>query len=334
MTPKTCNRERRTLVSMLALAAAALIVSAPVPAAADPYPAKPVKLVLWFPPGGTIDVLSRLIADQLTARWKQPVVVENKPGASGIIASEHVARAPADGHTLLVTINTTHINNPVLRSKLPYDAVKDFEPVSQIASGSVVLIAPAKHPANSVGELVEWARKRGKPLSYGSWGVGTSAHLFGSLLQQQTGLPMNHIPYKGEMPAITDMLGGRLDVTFAGGGTARAQAAGGQVKILGLTGPKRIRALPNVSTFAEQGFKGFELVGWVAVYAPAKTPKPVIAKISAELAEAVRAPEVQTRMVDNGFEPVGSTPDQFAALFKAEFPKWADLIKASGAKVE
>lgn len=322
----------RTWARRLAAGAALLGLAAAVQA--QEFPAKPVKFVVWTAPGGSIDVLSRIIAEKLSQRWKQPVVVENKPGASGILASEYVARAPADGSTLLVTINTTHINNPVLQSKLSYDPVKDFEPVSQLAIGSVTLIAPASHPANNVAEFVAMAKKKGGGVNYGSWGVGSSAHLFGELLRQKTGLDLNHVAYKGEMPAITDMLGGRLDVTFAGGGTTRAQLAGGKIKVLGITGPRRISALPNVATFGEQGFPGFELAGWVAVYAPAKTPKSTVRKISEDLAEVVRTQEVQTRMVENGFEPVGGTPEQFATLYRDEFPKWAELIKASGAKVE
>jgi tripartite-type tricarboxylate transporter receptor subunit TctC len=318
----------------MSLAAGAALLGLAAMAQAQEFPAKPVKFVVWTAPGGSIDVLSRIIAEKLSQRWKQPVVVENKPGASGILASEYVARAPADGSTLLVTINTTHINIPVLQSKLSYDPVKDFEPVSQLAIGSVTLIAPANHPASNVAEFVALAKKKGGGVNYGSWGVGSSAHLFGELLHQKTGLDLNHIAYKGEMPGITDMLGGRLDVTFAGGGTARAQMAGGKIKVLGITGPRRISALPNVATFAEQGFPGFELAGWVAVYAPAKTPKSTVRKISEDLAEVVRTQEVQARMVENGFEPVGGTPEQFATLYRDEFPKWAELIKASGAKVE
>ncbi len=314
--------------------AVVLMASGLTTAYAQEYPSKPVKLVVWTAPGGSIDTLSRLMGEKLSLRWKQPVVVENKPGASGILASEYVAKAPADGHTLLVTINTTHINIPVLRSNLPYDPVRDFEPVSQLAIGSVTLIAPAAYPADNLQEFVALAKKKGGLVNYGSWGVGSSAHLFGTLLQQKTGLDMNHITYKGEMPAITDMLGGRLDVTFAGGGTARAQLEGGKIKILGITGPRRIRALPNVATFAEQGFSGFELAGWVAVYAPAKTPKETIRKIAADIAEVVQIQEIQARMIENGFDPVGSTPVQFEALYREEYPKWKKLIIDSGAKVE
>ena len=316
------------------LAAGLALLGLAAQARAQDYPARPVTLVVWTAPGGSIDVLSRMVAEKLSQRWKQPVVVENKPGASGIPASEYVARAPADGHTLLVTINTTHINNPVLRSKLPYDPVRDFEPVSQLAIGSVVLIAPAAHPADNVAELLALAGRKGTSVSYGSWGIGSSAHLFGELLRRRSGVDLVHIAYKGEMPAITDMLGGHLDVTFAGGGTTRAQLPGGKIKVLGITGPRRIRALPGVATFAEQGLPGFELAGCVAVYAPARTPKGLVHRIAADLAEVVAAPDVQARMIENGFEPVGSTPEQFEALYKAEYPKWAELIKASGAATE
>lgn len=305
-----------------------------VPSGAQEFPTRAVSLVVWTAPGGSIDVLARMMAEKLAQRWKQPVVVENKPGGSGIPASEHVARAPGDGHTLLVTINTTHINNPVLRTKLPYDPVRDFKPVSQLAIGSVTLIAPATHPASSVAELVTMSKQKGVPVSYGSWGIGSSAHLFGQLLQQQTGLALNHIAYKGEMPAIADMLGGHLDVTFAGGGTTRSQLAGGKIKVLGVTGPQRIRALPEISTFAEQGLPGFELAGWVGVYAPAATPSDVVRKIAADLSHVVAAADVQARMIENGFDPVGSTPEEFEALYQKEFPRWAEMIRASGATIQ
>lgn len=301
---------------------------------AQEFPTGTVKVIVWVTPGGSIDTLTRMIVEKLGQRWNRSVVVENKPGASGIIASEFVAKAQPDGHTLLVTINTSHINVPILQTKIPYDPVRDFTPVSQLAIGSVVLLAPSGHPANTVAELVAWAKKRGTPVNYGSWGIGSSAHLFGAQLKHVSGVDFTHIAYKGEMPAIIDMLGGTLDVTFAGGGTARAQLAGGKVKVLGITGPRRIQALPGVSTFAEQGLTGFELAGWVGVYAPAKTPKNVVRKISADLAEVIRTPDLQARMIDNGFEPVGSTPEQFEALYRDEFPKWAELIKGSGAKPE
>lgn len=304
------------------------------PGVAQEYPSRPVSLIVWTAPGGTIDMLSRMIAEKLSQRWGQPVIVENKPGASGIPASDHVAHAPADGHTLLVTITTTHVNNPLLRAKLPYDAQRDFEPVSQLATGSVTLIAPASYSADNVAGLVAMAKRSGKTVSYGSWGIGSSAHLFGQLLAQKTGVDMNHIVYKGEMPAIADMLGGHLDVTFAGGGTARTQLAGGKIKVLGITGPRRIRALPDVPTFAEQGLTGFELAGWVGVFAPAKTSAALVKKISTALAEVVATPDIQARMIDNGFEPVGSTPEAFATLYRSEYPQWAVLIKASGAEVQ
>lgn len=304
------------------------------PGVAQEYPSRPVSLIVWTAPGGTIDMLSRMIAEKLSQRWGHPVIVENKPGASGIPASDHVAHAPADGHTLLVTITTTHVNNPLLRAKLPYDAQRDFEPVSQLATGSVTLIAPASYSADNVAGLVAMAKRSGKTVSYGSWGIGSSAHLFGQLLAQKTGVDMNHIVYKGEMPAIADMLGGHLDVTFAGGGTARTQLAGGKIKVLGITGPRRIRALPDVPTFAEQGLAGFELAGWVGVFAPAKTPAALVKKISTALAEVVATPDIQARMIDNGFEPVGSTPEAFATLYRSEYPQWAVLIKASGAEVQ
>lgn len=327
--------KRRSLLRWAACFAAGLgSMSVASGSLAADFPSRTVSLVVWTAPGGTLDMISRMIAEKLSRRWGQSVIVESKPGASGIPACEHVAHAPADGHTLLVTITTTHVNNPLLRSKLPYDPARDFEPVSQLAIGSVTLIAPASNPASNVADLVAMARKKGGGVSYGSWGIGSSAHLFGQLLAQKGGVEMNHVAYKGEMPAITDMLGGHLDVTFAGGGTARVQQDSGRIKVLGITGPRRIRALPDVPTFAEQGFSGFDLAGWVGVFAPARTPPAIVHEISAALAEVVQAPDIQQRMVDNGFEPVGSTPEAFATLYRSEYPKWAELIKASGAQVQ
>lgn len=327
MNKMTANCWRRWLAATYLMLAAAA-------SCAQDYPTNTVKFIVWVSPGGSIDTLTRMIVEKLGQRWKRSVIVENKPGASGIIASEFVARAPADGHTLLVTINTSHINVPILQPKVSYDPVKDFAPVSQLAIGSVVLLAPSAHPANNVGELITWAKKKGGMVNYGSWGIGSSAHLFGEQLKRVSGVDFNHVAYKGEMPGIIDMLGGTLDVTFAGGGTARAQVAGGKVKVLGVAGPRRIKTLPSVSTFAEQGLSGFDVAGWVGVYAPAKTPKEIVRKIAAELAEVVRLPDLQARMIENGFDPVGGTPEQFETLYRDEFPKWASLIKASGAKSE
>lgn len=301
----------------------------------ESFPAKPVRLVSWSPPGGTVDVLARMLAEKLARRWGQPVLVENKPGASGIIASDYVAKAAPDGHTLLITLTTTHVNLPLMRTDLPYQPVRDFAPVSLLALGSVVLIVSAGHPANSVPELIEWIRRnRPNGVSYGTWGVGTSSHLFGELLKLQSGLALNHVPYKGDGLALMDVVNGSLAYSFAGGTTGRTQATAGKVKVLGLTGPRRLKALPGVSTFAEQGMQGYDLAGWIGCFAPARTPRAVVWKISADMVNALQSPDVLERLDNAAMGVVGSNPDEFAQLNQREYPRWAELIRASGATAE
>src|SRR5687768_8352120 len=230
---------------------------------AQTFPERMVRIVPFGTSGGPIDTIARLYADKLRERWKQTVLVEAKPGASGTLAADFVARAPADGHTLLFTLSLTHINNVVLQKNIPYDPVKDFEPLSQLATGGPALVAPASAPFNDLSGFVQYAKGKSGGVSYGTWGTGSSAHLFGELLARQTGARLLHVPYKGEAPAHLDMFGGALDVAWANPGTARNPARFGKIKVVGLTGSRRLQVIPGVALFTEQGYKGFDLDSWV-----------------------------------------------------------------------
>ena len=239
----------RTVTARI-LAAAVLLLLAQSAPAQDAWPIKAVRIINPFGAGGTLDAVIRPLAEQLSQRWGRPVTVENKPGAAGGIGTDFVAKAAPDGYTVLVTLSNTHITNVVLNSKLPYDPFKDFEPVTQICSGGVVLIAPRAHPANTASELLAWARATNKRVTFGSWGSGSSGHVYGELLRRQSGLELVHVPYKGDVPAIFDVIAGNIDVTFSGPASAGVQVKAEKVKILAVTGTRRLMAFPDAATFA------------------------------------------------------------------------------------
>jgi tripartite-type tricarboxylate transporter receptor subunit TctC len=327
------NAARRSTVRA-ALGVALFAAAASAGAQPAEFPSRPMKLVSPFNPGGAIDVLNRMIAEKLAVRLKQPMIVEAIPGANTILGTQALLRAPADGHTLMITTMSTQVNNPSMYAKLPYDPQKDLAPITQVALGAVLLVGPAEAPYRDLAGFVQWARTAGRPISFGSWGVGSSAHLYGELLKRDFGLPLVHVPYKGEQPALVDVINGSLDVTFASPVGAKPQVAAGRVRALGMTGPRRSASMPELATFAEQGIKGMDLPVWVAAYAPAGTPRAVIDRLQRELKEVVAMPEVSARMIDVGFTPWANTPDEFAANLKNELPTWDALIRASGAKAE
>jgi tripartite-type tricarboxylate transporter receptor subunit TctC len=323
---------RRRTLGMLG-AGLATLAAGPALAQAPRFPNRVVRIVPFGSPGGPMDVIARIYAEKLKTRWSQPVIVEARPGASGTIAADTVAKAAPDGYTVLLTLPLTHINNVVLQPKLPYDPVKDFEPLSQLATGGPMLIARASAPFSNVREFAAYAKAH-PGVSYGTWGNGSNAHLFGELLARQAGIDLVHVPYKAEAAAHNDMFGEALGVAWANPSTARALAQAGKIKVLGITGRKRVRSMPDVPTFTEQGFPGFDLDSWIGVYAPAKTPQPVLDEWSSALRDITKMPDVQERLVGFGFEPLGSTPAEFRASYKADFPRVADLIKAAGVTPE
>lgn len=314
---------RRTLLA----AAPALLGAAAT--AQQPFPNRIIRIVPFGGPGGPIDTLARVYAEKLQQRWGQSVIVESKPGASGIIAADYVAKAAPDGYTVLMTMPITHINNAILQAKLPYDPIKDFTPLSMLATGGPMLVARADAPYNNLKEFVAYARSQ-PSLTYGTWGNGSAAHLFCELLRRQTGINLIHAAYKSEAAAHSDLFGKVLDFAWANPATARAQVQGGKMKVIAIAGSRRVSIMPEVPTFAEEGFKGFDIDSWIGVYAPAHLPTELQTAWVDALREITAMPDVKARFVAYGFEPLGGTSDQFAAIVKTDYPRVAELIKAAG----
>jgi tripartite-type tricarboxylate transporter receptor subunit TctC len=313
--------------------AGAALAAAALPVRAQAFPSRPIRIVPFGTGGGPIDTLARVYADKLSARWGQPVVVDPKPGASGIIAADFVAKAPPDGHTVLMTLPLTHVNNHILQPKLPYDPVKDFQPLSMLATGGPMLVARANAPYSNVKEFVDYAKGKGR-MTYGTWGQGSTAHLFGELLKRQTGTELVHVAYKAEAAAHSDLFGEQLDFAWANPATARNHTQGGKMKVLGITGTSRVSIMPAVATFKEQGYTGFDIDSWIGVYAPANTPQPVVQAWTTALRELTAMPDVAGRLTAFGFEPLGNTPVQFIERYRADYPRMAELIKAAGVTAE
>jgi tripartite-type tricarboxylate transporter receptor subunit TctC len=321
--------QRRSVLLGTALAGLAPLAGAQV----APFPSRPVRIVPFGTAGGPIDTLARVYGEKLTARWGQPTVVDAKPGASGILAADFVAKAAPDGHTVLFTLPLTHVNNHILQPKLPYDPVKDFQPLSMLATGGPMLVARANAPYSNLKEFIDFAKAKGR-MTYGTWGNGSTAHLFGELLRRQSGTELVHVAYKAEAAAHADLFGEQLDFAWANPSTARNHTQGGKMKVIGITGTGRVSIMPNVPTFKEQGFQGFDIDSWIGVYAPARTPEPVVQAWTTALRELTAMPEVAARLTAFGFEPLGNTPVQFMERYRADYPRMADLIKAAGVTAE
>ena len=314
----------------MSLAAALLLPCAPA-FAGESYPAKPIRLVLPFPPGGSTDIVARLIGQKLTESWGQPVLVDNRPGAGGNIAADFVAKAPPDGHTLF-QVNVANAIGATLYPKLNYDLVTSFAPVTQLATTPYVLLAHPSIPARDTRELVALARAKPGALIYGSAGAGSATHLSGELLKALSGTDILHVPYRGTGPALTALLSGEVGLYFTTIPPAVPLVKAGRVRALGVTSTTRSQLLPDVPPIAEAGLKGFETGTWHGVLAPAATPKDIVAKLNAEIVKILAQPDVREKLIGQGLDPVGGTPEQFAAFIKSEIDKWAKVVKASGAK--
>jgi tripartite-type tricarboxylate transporter receptor subunit TctC len=315
-------------LATLCLGLAALAAPA---AAQTAFPNKPLRLVVTFPPGGAPDILARLFADK--AQLGQPVVVDNKPGAGGNIGAEMVAKAPPDGYTLVMGTVGTHSINGALYSRMPYDMVKDFTPVAHVASAPNLLVVTNDLPVKTVAELISYMKANPNKLSFGSPGIGTSVHVSGELFKSLTGTQMQHVPYKGRQFAIPDLVGGSIQVMFDNMPSALPMAKEGKIRALAQTTATRSPAALDVPTVAET-VPGFEATTWFAVFAPAATPKDIVARINAEMQRVFKLPDVADKMNTLGLEPWISTPEELARYQASEITKWAKVVKDSGAKAD
>ena len=302
-------------------------------AAQTSYPARPIRFVVPYPPGGFTDILARLIGQKLTDSWSQPVVIENKGGGGSTIGTDIVAKAAPDGYTILMVAPDLAIN-PSLYARLPYDTARDFAPVSLVAWGPIALVVHPSLQVSTLKEFVALAKASPRPLNYASGGNGTAGHLAMELFKSTAGIPLVHVPYKGIAPASTDLLSGQVPVMFLQMALARPHVMAGRLRALAVAGSRRSEALPDVATVAEAGLPGFEVNPWFGVVAPAGTPADIVAKLSSEVGRIMRLPDVKERIATQGGEPAANTPDEFGAFLRSEILKWAKVAKDSGARVD
>ncbi len=317
---------------MLVLAAMMLQATAPV-AMAQSYPARTVRIVVPVSAGGATDVFARTLAQGFAEAWGQQVIVDNRPGAGGMIGSELVSRAVPDGYTLLMAY-TSHVTNPSLWTRIPYDTLRDFAPVAMVATVPSVLIVHPSLPVRSVRELIAFARRRPHELDYATSGVGTAAHLAAVLFAQRAGLFLTHVPYKGGVPALYELVGGQVSIMFGGLSTAIPNIRNGRVRALAVTSARRADAAPQVPTMQEAGLAGYEAVAWFALFAPTQTPGTVINKVSSETAALLNQREIRQRFLGQGAEVAPSTPGELHDRVRAEIGKWAAVIRTAGIRME
>lgn len=307
---------------------------APMASWSQSYPSRPIKVIIPFPPGGPTDVLGRIVAQKLGERLGQNVVIDNKPGASGMIGADMVAKSAPDGYTLLVNASL-HVINPSLYEKPRYDAIADFAPLSNLADVPLVLVVNAKAPVNTVKELIAWIKASKTPINFASSGNATAPHLAGEAFKVAAGIEnMQHVPYKGSSPALTDLLGGQVQLMFDSLPSSQPFIKAGTLKAIAVTTQRRSSALPNVPTIVESALPGFNFSTWYGMWAPASTPPAIVEKLSTEISQITRLPEVRERFLALGAEPVGNTAEEFSTFNKSELAKWARIVRQSGARVD
>ncbi len=319
------------MISRITLALAAACAAAA--ASAQPYPARPIRIIVPFTAGGPADITARIVAQKLTESWGQPVVVENRTGASGTIGADVVAKSPADGYTVLMSASA-QIIVPSLLPKVPYDAIRDFAPVTVVMSSPLVLVVTPTLPVKSVKEFIALAKARPGELSFASSGPGSSTHLTAELLKSLTSTRMVHVPYKGQSQALTDVISGQVPFMFNSLPPVIEFVKAGRLRVLAITSGKRAPQLAGVPTFDESGYPGMITGSWYAAWLPAKTPEAIITRLNGEIVRITNLPEVRNRILDLGGEPVANTPAEFDAFQKAEMARWAKVIRESGAKAE
>jgi tripartite-type tricarboxylate transporter receptor subunit TctC len=308
------------------------VLLAAAPALAQDWPSRPIRLITPAAQGGTTDLLARIFGAKLGDALKTQVLVENRASASGTIAGEMVANAAPDGYTLILAYHQ-HTVNQALLPKLPYHSVNSFTPITQLTAAGLMLVVHPSSPAKTLAEFVAWTKSFKEGLNYGSAGLGSGGHLAGELYKQMTGVQATHIPYKGAGPAMQDLISGQFHYQFSGLQPAQVQVRAGRLRGLAITTPRRVPAMPDMPAVAE-ALPGFEVVGWYGVLGPANLPKPIVERLHEELVRALRSPDVSQRIVADGSEPVGSSPEDFRRYMHADLDKWAKLVKESGAKLD
>jgi tripartite-type tricarboxylate transporter receptor subunit TctC len=322
----------KPILSVTVLLAAATIVT-PFVAVAQPYPAKPVRVVIPWPPGGSNDAVGRIVMQKVGASLGQQFVVDNRAGAAGSIGSEVVAKAPGDGYTIMVH-STSHLGNAHLYKKLPYDTLKDFAPVGLLAAQPGVLTVHPSLPVKSVREFIALAKKRPGEILYSSSGNGSAPHLSMALFLSMADIKLVHVPYKGGAPQVTALVGGETQASLATISTVITHINSGRLRPLGASGAKRSATMPSVPTIAESGVPGYEMSPWIAVYAPANTPRPIIERLNGEINKALRLPDVVQNLSSQALDPWPSTPEEFAARIRTDYEKYGKLITVAGVKIE
>jgi tripartite-type tricarboxylate transporter receptor subunit TctC len=303
-------------------------------AAASEYPAKPIRIIAQFTPGTSTDILARIVAQKMGEHWNQQVIVDNRPGAAGVLGTEMGAKAMADGYTLTMAVSSAFGINPTLYSKLPYDAIRDFAPIANLGLTPQTLVANPSAAFKSVKEFVAAAKDKAGQINYASLGAGSTSHLTMEMFRAAAGIKLNHVPFKGSAEADGQVVGGQIPVMFDAIPAVRPHILSGRLRGLGIGTLKRSPFLPDLPTIAESGYPGFEAVGWIGIAAPARTPAPILDKLNKEMAKILNEPDVKERLATLAFTPVGDTRAQFAAYIKSEIAKWGKAVKDSGAKAD
>lgn len=301
---------------------------------AQDYPSKPIRLIVPFATGGVTDTSARVLADKLSRQMGQQVIVENRPGGSGNPGTQYVAQSAPDGYTLLLAFDGTMVINPFVFPKIPFDTVKDFQPITKLGDAALVLVAHPSVPAKTFAELMAYSKANPGKLSFGHSGTGGTTHVAGELLKQRTGLDMTHIPYKSGGQAVIDAIGGQVPLAYSAVAGAHAHIKSGKLTGLGVSSQKRIGSLPDVPTFIEQGVAGFEAVSWVGILVPAKTPKALVDRLHRDITAVLKEPDLRERFATLGIDPVGNTPDQFADQIKADLARWGKVVEQAKIRLE
>jgi tripartite-type tricarboxylate transporter receptor subunit TctC len=318
--------------AMRVLALGALIVSAAAATAQQPYPSKPIRLIVPFPPGGSNNAVARIVGQKLTESWGQPVTIDNRPGGNTVIGTEALVKSPPDGYTLLLNASS-HVTTPLMQPT-PYDVFKDFAPIAAVAATELVLVIHPSVPANNLKEFIALARAKPGEINFGSAGTGNATHLAGELFNMLTGAKMQHVPYKGGGPAITDLIGGQIQLYIVSPASALPAIKSGRIKPIAISGEARSPALPQVPTFTEGGLPGFDVKAWSGIFAPAGTPKEIVDQLSGEIAAMVALPDTKEKLGAQGLEPFYAPPDRFAAIIKADSARYARIIKTANIKLD